>query len=308
MDCGATTWGGPACQAALTEKVSRWALQHGGSTGSDAKIWQMYLRQSDAFLVAGEGTAQELELNRPAFLYPHTRFTPVGSSRLDKLRRLHSMARSQRLRIKLQAGDPKPIILYIPTSFGTYGRAVSDLAAFPEVSYLELQQSILRLWNEVPGVRLLYKDLIVANDLNRVMPVFIEKYVPNATVTHKRLTDLMWAVDAIIVDHAITALSEVLLTTKRLVVFMPRPNASSPEAKALLEKRATVADTPAEFVKCVRAFLGAGDFSDLADPNDEFLRSYCTHANDGRSAERAASAIVDGISAAQTQLAPAIPS
>jgi hypothetical protein len=178
---------------------------------------------------------------------------------------------------------------------------VSDLAAFPEISYFELQQRVLSVWNDFPGVRLLYKELIIANDPNRVMGEYIEKNIPNATVTSHRLTDLMWAVDGIVVDHAITALGEVLLTKKPLVVYMPVPNASIADAKPLLQKRATVAETADEFVDCVRDFLAAGKFADLDVANDEFLRFYGTYNGDGRSAERAADAVLNDLIIAATE-------
>jgi len=301
-DCGATTWGGPDCEAAFTSGVPRWCLQHGGSTGADSKIWQMYLRASETFLVAGDGTVQELEQNRPSFLRGCGSFTPVGSSRLDQLRRQSSSQENLELRRALHLGDPRPIVLYVPNSFGTYGRAISDLAAFPEVSYMELQQDVLRLWNDFTQVRLLYKELIVANDPNRVMSSFVREHIPNGTVTNQRLTDLMWAVDAIIVDHPITALGEVLLTKKRVVAYMPKPNASHPEAKLLLEKRAIVAETPAGFIDAVSSFLAAGEFSELTESDDQFLRWYCTHGDDGRSAERAANAILDTLPVARREL------
>jgi len=102
----------------------------------------------------------------------------------------------------------------------------------------------------------------------------------------------MWAVDAIIVDHVVTAIGEVLLTPKPLLVYMPHPHLSSPQAKMMLEKRATVAETPAEFVAQVRAFLQAGKYLELENPDTEFLRTYCTHLDDGLSAQRAADVIL----------------
>jgi hypothetical protein len=207
------------------------------------------------------------------------------------------------LRAILCAGDPRPLVLYIPNSFGTYGRAISDLAAFPEVSYLELQQEVLRACAKFPSVRLLYKELIVANDVNRVMAPFVEKHIPNATVVHRRLTDMMWAVDAIIVDHPITALSEVLLTPKPIIAYMPEPNASAPEARSLLAKRATVARTQQEFIDAVSRLLSQQDFSESRNPDGEFLRQYCTHRDDGRSAERAAAEILANVPIARSQVA-----
>jgi hypothetical protein len=183
--------------------------------------------------------------------------------------------------------------MYVPTIFGTYGRSISDIAGLPDVSYLELLLRVLGLWKETPDVRLLYKDFAVANDSTRVIPEFIAGNIPNGSVTTRRLSDLAWAVDGIVLDHAITALSEVLLTRKRLVVYLAKPHKSSPEAVGMLRKRATVAETPEEFISSVKSFLTAGDFSEISTPNDEALLMYATHMNDGQSAARAAKAIIE---------------
>jgi hypothetical protein len=252
-DTGGATLGSAAANAAAINQVPRYVYQHGGSSGSDARLWPMYLRHSDTFLVYGQGTADELEQSCPTFMSPHTQIEPVGSTRLDMLRQRQEPEKIRLLRSQLQAGDDRPLVLYVPTHFGGYGRAISDLAAYPDVSYLELQQTILKLWTETPSVRLLYKEFIVANDPNgAIMRDFVQRHIPGALVTSQRLTDLMWAVDAIVIDHVLTAVGEVLLTRKPVVVYMPQPNASSPQAKTLLRKRVTVTETPAEFAAEVR--------------------------------------------------------
>jgi hypothetical protein len=279
--------------AATVTKTPRYVYQHGGSSGSDARLWPMYLQHSDTFLVYGQGTVEELEQSRPAFLSAHAQVQPVGSTRLDMLRQQYQPEKARRLRAQLKAEDNRPLVMYVPTCFGTYGRAISDLAAYPDISYFELQQTILKLWQETPGVRLLYKEFLLSNDPNnRVMRDFVQAQIPDALVSNQRLTDLMWVVDAIIVDHVITAINEILLTNKPLVVYMPQPNASSPQAKILLKKRAAVAETPAAFMTEVRALLQMGQYPELENPDTEFLQAYGTHLNDGHSAERAAALIL----------------
>lgn len=293
-DTGGSTLGSAVSNASLSAKVPRYIYQHGGSSGLDAKILQMFLRQSDVLLVYGQGSAEELQATRPSFLQPCAQVIPVGSGRLDDLQRYQKDSiKINNLRTRLRHGDSRPLILYIPTCFGTYGRAISDLAGYPDVSYFELQQKILLLWRENPNVRLLYKSFFVANDSqSHVMPDFIREHIPGALVTNHRLTDLMWSVDAIVVDHAITALSEVLLTRKRLVVYMPQPSVVNPESKTLLQKRAAIAEMPDEFVTHVRTLLQADDYHELGNPDDTFLRAYCTYRNDGHSVERAAAVIL----------------
>jgi hypothetical protein len=293
VDAGATTWGGPSCQAAFASGVPRFIFQHGGTIGADACIWQTFLRSSDAFLAWGEGVTEDLERTCPPFFTDSGRVVSVGAGRLDRLRRRNSTRSVKKVREVLQRGDPRPIIMYVPTIFGTYGRAISDIAGLPDVSYLELLQNVLGLWKETPGVRLLYKDFAVVNDWTRVVPHFINAKIPNGTVTRHRLSDLAWAVDAIVLDHPLTALSEVLLTSKPLVVYVPKPHKSSPETIALLRKRATVAETQEEFINAVKRLLRLRDFSEVPMPNDEVLCKYGTHTNDGCSAARAAKVILD---------------
>jgi hypothetical protein len=293
VDAGATTWGGPSCQAAFASGVPRFIFQHGGTFGGDACIWQTFLRAGDAFLAWGDGVGKDLERTHPSSFTDSARVVSVGAGRLDKLRKNNSPQKIKKLRELIQNGDPRPIIMYVPTIFGTYGRAISDIAGLPDVSYLELLQSVLGLWKETPEVRLLYKDFAVANDWTRVVPDFINAQIPNGTVTRHRLSDLVCAVDAIVLDHPLTALTEALLTSKPMVVYVPKPHKSSPEAIALLRKRAKVAETPDEFVDAVRRLLRLRNFSDLSAPSDEALRRYGTFLNDGRSAARAAKVILE---------------
>ena len=148
-----------------------------------------------------------------------------------------------------------------------------------------------------PGIRLLYKDFGSTNHLWNPIPDCIRREIPNGKVIlAPSLSQLVWAVDAIILDHALTALGEALLTRKRIIVYdggQPTSELVPPESKVLLRKRAIVGDTPDEFVNQVRSFLEAGDFSEVSEPDDEFLCAYGTYLNDGRSAERAAEVILE---------------
>jgi hypothetical protein len=294
-DSGGTTLNGAATNAAAATQTPCYIYQHGSLSGVDARLWRSYLQHSDVFLAYGQSTVDELSRSLPHFLQPCAQIIPVGSGRLDMFRRRHTSPSARRLRAEMQAGDNRPLVMYVPTCFDTYGRAVGDLAAHPDVSYFELQQTVLQLWAEAPGVRLVYKDFIVAGDPNRVMPDFIRQHIPDAIITNRRLTHLMWAVDAIVIDHVITAIGEVLLTNKPLLVYMPQPNLASPQAIIMLQKRATVAETPAEFVTQVRALLRAGQYPELEKLNTEYLQAYGTYLDDGRSAERAAAVILQDV-------------
>ncbi len=289
-DVSGSSTSSAAVAAATNLGIPCYVLQHGSSSGVSPLIWQSYLRFCDHFLVYGDGTRKELSAasNVPR----RCEITPVGSILLDAFRNAPAAADTNRLRTNLQGDDHRPIVLYVPTCFGCYGRSFHDLAAYPDVSYFELQMEVLALWNTVTSTRLVYKDFILANYPNEVMATFIRRHVKDAVVTTQRLKDLIWAADAIVIDHAITAIGEVLMTDKPIVCYMPQPSASAPEAAALLRKRANVAETPAVFMSMVRDLLARKSYAGITRPNTEFLRHYCTHDNNGRSAERAASVIL----------------
>jgi hypothetical protein len=277
--------------AARTANIPCYIYQHGSSCEVNPHSWQCFLRPYQTFFAYGKGTAEMLEHSSPPFPLPHARIIPVGSARLDALSQQQTPEVSTLTRPKHQSEDHRPTILYIPTMFGGYGR-MFDLVAYPDVSYFELLQNILLLWKDFPEVRLLYKDFITENNTDRVIAKFIHEHIPNGTVTYQRLTDLMWTVDAIIVDHVVTAIGEVLLTKKQVLVYMPSSGISHAEARRCLQQRAIVSATPEEFEKQVRLFLERKSYPEVEQPDDEFLRTYCTHLNDGLSAERASAFLI----------------
>jgi len=178
---------------------------------------------------------------------------------------------------------------------GIWGTGLSAETGYADVSYFEPQERIVRFFALFPGIRLLYKDAPSHNVWNPI-PDLIRQEIPNGrAVLVPPLAELVWVVDAIILDHMITALGEALLTRKRIIVYdpyLPGNTLEPPEAKELLRKRAIVAETPDEFVEEVRTFLIANDFTEINLPNDEFLRAYSTHKNDGLSAQRAVDEII----------------
>ena len=94
-------------------------------------------------------------------------------------------------------------------------------------------------------------------------------------------------------EHWFFVEGEAVVTRKAIVVYDPVPMESVLEgarSRTLLRKRATVAETPDEFVQAVRCLLErcpAGE----EHCNDEFLMAYGVHQDDQRSARRAAEAV-----------------
>ena len=106
------------------------------------------------------------------------------------------------------------------------------------------------------------------------------------------LTELQWAADLIIHEIPSTGMYEGLVTDKPMVVHVDRDVYRMPdEVKTILGKRVRISETNKEFIENVNQFLDSGDFSSLNNPDLEFVKAFCTHLDDGKSAERAAEAI-----------------
>lgn len=291
-------------QAARSLGIASVIYQHGGTSRIPAlQFTGLQLNSTDLF-VYGSGTAELIGPGQTACVGGAALTHVVGSSRLDGLRpQLRRNVRSAgQIRSKLRASDSRPMVLYVPTHYNSSGRAFTELAGYADVEYFELQQRILRVFAEFPDIRLLYKDFVEVRDsLNNPIPSFLRKYVPNAsTITSPPpLSRLLAAVDGIILDHAITALGEALMTDRRIIVYdhaATAPLLETPDATEALRKRAVVAGTADEFEGAVRAFLEQRDFSPVRNADTDYLLRFCTQG-DGLSAVRATAEILNLTSA-----------
>ncbi len=297
-ESGGGTLSAAALQAADAHEIPSFIYQHGSTARLRSSTWHSYLTDADTLLLYGAGTAEQVERTWLASKPRRAELRPTGSARLDSVRRSIRYRSVAKLQSGLQQGDPRPLILYVPTHFGQYGRLLHDLIGYADVSYFELQTMVLEEFIRVPKVRLVYKEFPSQVNAANPVPELIRRHIPNGiSLSEPSLSELMWAVDAIIVDHLGTATGEVLLTSKQLIVYCGGSrtmHAEPPDARDLLGKRAQVAHTPPDFVQLVREFLSAGDFRDLETPDRAFLNRYVTHRDDGKAADRAAEAILLG--------------
>ena len=94
--------------------------------------------------------------------------------------------------------------------------------------------------------------------------------------------------DMFIIDSLGTTLLQALVTDKPVVVFADqRFMHLCAGAEALLRKRVILSKTRDEFLENIAAALQKPRWSRVASVNDEFLQSFGTHQNDGRSTDRA---------------------
>lgn len=287
-------WQAPTLQAARTTGVPAVVYQHGGFQGAcELPIWRETDRYvADYVFVYGDGVRSCLEEEDRRLGPPRARTVVVGSARLDALRRRPGRAAVAALRRAAGVRDPATVVvLYVPYMLRGNLRYLS-CDDYPDVWFYELQTRVVELFREFPGAHLVYKRF---SDAVRNPVPEAARSLPNVSVigpVEMRVTRLMWAADAILLDIPSTALLECLLTPKPLVVFADRDSLRMrEEAKMLLRRRAPLAETPDDFVAEVRRLLAERRFSELERPDESFLRAYGTHLGDGRSAERAVAAI-----------------
>jgi hypothetical protein len=257
-------------------------------------FWDMPF--SDYHFVYGPAVAEYLnEVARRYLPRPATALAG-GSMMLDAGYQSQEPGKVARLRHKLAGADQRPLILYIPNFLSYFRRLSGDASAC--MPYFELQKQIMELFAQFPQVRVVYRsfpsqwtDLVPNWAKSRLADLII------ATNRDYRLSELMWAVDGIILDYPATPLGEVLLTKKPIVVFSDRRYFKmTPEAKALLEKRARVAETPAEYLATMRQFLAKGEFNEIESPDNEFLRLFITDGHEGQVSQHIARKILQVIS------------
>lgn len=276
--------------------LPRSAFIHNGGLFQDLPIHDLHGPvQCDTYLVNGRGDADYFEsLNARYDVFPRASIVPVGSPRLENLAAAPS-ARADAIRNDLRKTDTRPLILYVPTLFCGCYRYFGQ-GHISDVRYWEMQQQVLRSFREFDDVRLLYKPFHSEYAQNPV-PDFLKTFVPNAEIVGGRLTDLMWAVDGIIVDFSATAITEIVCTNKPLIIYAGREWARmAPEAIEMLSNRAAIAQAPSEFQEAVAAMLQNRSFEPVPDSAETFRRMYMTHDGSERAAARAARVIATTLS------------
>ena len=274
--------------------------QHGGFVGSSRQLqWDMAdLWQADYFLCYGEGTRSYFLERARHYHTPRANPVAVGSARLDSIRGLKGQHATEK-RNPVSAKNARPLILYIPTVLCMLTQNLCGDSTEP-ISYLHLQQNIIQSFKKYRNFRLMYKSFLGTQCCGNyrcrganVIPKLIQKTIPDAIIVENRkLTEVMWDVDGIIVDLPSTALLEVLLTDKPIVAYVDKAAIQMLEsAKTLLRKRASLSETAEEFVAEVEKFLAGNELEDICNTNDEFLLAYGTHSNNGQPVSRIASTI-----------------
>jgi len=264
-------------------------FQHGAFEGScEYTIYDMTdMRHADYFFVYGDGIAAYLRERAERLNEKRAEIVAVGSPRLDSMMGAADGGSSVRKRLGVSTSER--MVLYLPTAY--QHNWYMSREAYLGPMYFQLLIRVVDLFSEFPEIRFVYKPFpdTAPDPIARV----IGERLPNCTVvTDISPLELMRAGDAIVIDLPSTALVEALLTPKPVLVLADSGFITlRPEARTMLEKRVTLAETPDDFLTKLRIFLSSENFPEPPDPDRSYLRSYGTHLDDGLSAERALAAL-----------------
>ncbi len=260
--------------------------QHGGFVGwCECVPWDVNdLALAHYELTHGHATSQYFASRRENSARLLAQPITVGSSRLDALRA--QMARSPK------RGTRRPRVLLIPNVIARHGRYL-DCGNLPDVTEAEVQAEMVSAAREFLDYDFVFKAFPNQADTPAIR--LARKPGSNCQVESKnRLEILMARSDLIVLNFPSTALTEALITDRPILLFADgRSIRMYPEAKAALAKRVMLNETAEGFIATYRKLLASGKFEPVVNPDQSFLQMYGTHLNDGRSAERALSAILN---------------
>ncbi len=276
--------------AAKNLGIPRITYQHGGFEGiCEYTIYDMTeLRQCDYRFVYGEGVSDYFRHRTEKYKEKMAELIPVGSARLDSLS--VSAFDETDLRKILGINKEKKVVLYIPTSY-QYNWYMSR-EAYLSCLYFEFLYGLCDIFLEFRGIEFIYKPFPELPE-DPMIKVFSPKLKNCRIVRNLSVPRLASISDAIIVDIPSTALLEVLLSDKPVLVFSDRRFISiRDEARKLLEKRAMVSQETDDFYRKLKEFLSS-DFSSIKNNDRDFLKVYGTYLDDGKSLERASNKLTE---------------
>jgi hypothetical protein len=274
-------------------RVPTFVYQHGGSRGYTAEKANFEDHsEGDYFLTYGEGVSQYVETTPPPGQARSARPLTVGSAAIDAMR-----ARA-RLSPAVPSGDggpPRPPRV-LCVSWGYFVNSRYS-PSYPATCYFLLERQKLELLGEFQNVEVLVKPYPRSQGAEIIRKIVAEKGWRHIKVVEDgQFSDWLSYADLLVLDYQGTPLVEAVATAKPLILYLDeRFQRLTPEAEKALGKRAMIVRTPEEFLAVLRERLASGDFGQLSDPDDEFLRLYGTHLNDGNSLPRAYQAIVTAV-------------
>ena len=215
------------------------------------------------------------------------KFIPIGSSSFD---RINDRDKAPNLMIKDQ-------ILYVTTNYYLNFYYIS-FPTYPVEYDLQLwsvQQKIMDCAKKNPEINIAIKLHPGHVDRKPLNEYKTDNNISNIylVVSESSVSEMVEASDMVILDLVSTSILQVLRYNKPVFVYTGN-SPPDPGPARLLRKRAYVYDREDDFADAITRFIRKDRFPLTDDErlvdlnNTEFLQSYGTHLNDGKSADRAA--------------------
>jgi hypothetical protein len=164
-----------------------------------------------------------------------------------------------------------------------------DGARVPDLAEANSQVIMAALAGEFPQYDFLYKCFHAQTDTPAIRFALGKGSRCRVLYNQPRRGLPFWMAraEAIVINFPSTALLHAVATNASLLVLVDKRYVTmAPEALEKLRRRATVSESLDGFEADLRAFLKRGGFDRAAPKDDSFLKAYCTHQGDGRSAQR----------------------
>lgn len=284
-----------ACEVARHLGIPSVIYQHGSCGYMDAPIFEhIHLYPNDYFFCYGEDIVKFLAKPVPSAHRSPDKYRAkpiaIGSAALDSISQAKNDTPSSYLPSQTRKSRK---VIYAPSSLMGDQRYHTNYI-YPDIWYWRLERELIEIFGRFPEIQFIAKLHPIDRVKNPIDDWFRQNPLPNVRIVRDvPFPKFLHDADLFIMDHPSTTLVQALTTNKKIILYADRTFFRfDPHALELIRKRVVLSETKEQFFKDIERVLGEDDWA-LPEPvNDEFLRGYGTHLNDGRSAERAVQALV----------------
>ena len=252
-------------ETARSLKIPVVTYQEGGGAGYlDWPLFNIDMELSNYFLAYGPGVKES------AYMHGEAKIVPVGSLRLDSVRRLMRNETCKERTICVVLDNIKTgLYQHYPHNGGFFSEAYTlQLRILEALKPFKDMRFIIKT---VKGREYLYKDF----DGGRFR------------IETRPLEDIAHGSDAFLIDSPSTVLQECMLSEKPIVLFHSQADIKfEPDALVLLEKRARVVSREDELAAAVRSLIEDVKSGNAMTRNKEFTNRYCVMEKTGKNVEQ----------------------
>ncbi|MFQ5713594.1 MAG: CDP-glycerol glycerophosphotransferase family protein [Candidatus Scalinduaceae bacterium] len=226
----------------------------------------------------------------------YKRFVSTGSPKLDKLKQMSiSLFWKKMLLRSLGLTPSKPVIVYLPTAMD--GNLLRPNINRMSNRYYRIQRRLIEEFKKHPEIQFVIK-LIPPNSVDFMTPalqLIYEEKIENCRVMYSGwYTHLLTIADMFIIDMPLTGFLEMCTTRQPILVLgYELPWKWAPGIVDKIRKRVEYSEDIDNFITIIRRYIRERSFGPLEPCDDIILELAGTYLNDGLSAKRMESFILE---------------